>query len=120
MDSGIFHDQAYSFHNRFEDVPGTNPEELVAAAHAGCYAMALSGGLAGAGLVPERIDATATVTLDTVDGKPTVTKSHIDVTVKASGGDAAQIVNVAEATKSGCPISRLLNAEITIDVRVEA
>jgi len=119
-DSGTLKNTNYSFHDRFEDGKGTNPEELIAAAHAGCYAMALSGGLEKAGHPAEHIEAIAHVSLDFVDGKPTVTKSHIVCTAKVSGMDAATFHEIAVETKGGCPISRLLmgSAEITLDAKL--
>lgn len=118
--SGVLKDAAYSFATRFEDKPGTNPEELVAAAHAGCFSMALSAELAKAGLKPERVETTAAVTLDMVDGKPTVTKSHLTVKAKVPGTDQAKFMEIASGAKAGCPISRLLKAEITMDATLEA
>lgn len=119
--SGAFTDTPYDFGKRFEGTsgPGTTPEELIAAAHAGCYAMALSGALGGAGAPPQQITSKATVTLDRVDGKPTVTASHLEVRVRAAGIDAAKFATLAEETKLGCPISRLLNARLTLDARLE-
>jgi len=120
--TGSFANLPYDFGKRFEGAttPGTTPEELVAAAHAGCYAMALSGALGAAGFAPEKISAKATVTLDRVDGKPTVTKSALVVAAKVPGIDAAKFAEIAGATKTGCPISRLLNAELTLDAKLEA
>ena len=119
--NGAFHDTPYDFSKRFDGAagPGTTPEELVGAAHAACFSMALSGGLAGAGFPPERITAMATVTLDRVDGKSTVTSSHLDVSAKVAGIDAAKFAEVAETTRLGCPISRLLNAAITLEAKLE-
>ena len=113
--SGVMKDAAYSFATRFEDRPGTNPEELIAAAHAGCFSMALSAELGKAGMDPQRIATTAAVTLETVDGKPTVTKSHLTVKAKVPGADRARFLEVANGAKAGCPISRLLKAEITME-----
>lgn len=116
-ESGALKQLNYSFHDRFEDGKGTNPEELVGAAHAGCFAMALSGGLEKAGHPAEHIEAVAHITLDFVDGKPTVTKSHIVCKAKVPGMDAATFHEIAVETKGGCPISRLLmgSAEISLD-----
>jgi len=114
-----FTDIAYTFSTRFEDKHGTNPEELIAAAHASCFAMALSADLAKAGLHPQRVDATAAITLEHKDGKPTVTKSHLTVKAHVPGADHAKFMEIANAAKSGCPISRLLNAEITMDATLE-
>ena len=118
--SGVMKDAPYTFATRFEDKPGTNPEELIAAAHAGCFSMALSADLEKAGLIPQRIETTAAVTLETVDGKPTVSKSHLTVKARVPGADPAKFLEVANGTKSGCPISRLLNAEITMEATLEA
>ena len=117
--SGVLSNAAYSFATRFEDRPGTNPEELIAAAHAGCFSMALSAELGRAGLSPSRIETTAAVTLETVDGKPTVTKSHLTVKAKVPGVDRTKFLEVANGAKAGCPISRLLKAEITLDATLE-
>ena len=117
--SGAFTNAAYSFATRFEEKPGTNPEELIAAAHAGCFSMALSGELGRAGLKPERIETTAAVTLETVDGKPTVTKSQLTVKAKVPGADRAKFMEIANGAKAGCPISRLLKAEISMDATLE-
>ena len=117
--SGVMTNAAYSFATRFEDKPGTNPEELIAAAHAGCFSMAFSAELGKAGMTPERVETTAAVTLETVDGKPTVTKSHLTVKVKVPGADKAKVLEAANGAKAGCPISRLLKAEITMEATVE-
>jgi len=118
--SGVMTNAAYTFATRFEDKPGTNPEELVAAAHAGCFSMALSAELGRAGMTPDRIETTAAVTLETVDGKPTVTKSHLTVKARVPGADRAKFQEVADGAKAGCPISRLLKAEITMEATLDA
>src|SRR3954468_18684715 len=118
-DSGTLKDAQYSFSTRFESGIGTNPEELIAAAHAGCFAMAFSAELGKDGLKAESINATATVTLDKTDAGWTVTESHLDVTVKIPGANQSQILQIADAAKAGCPISRLLNAKVTMDARFE-
>jgi lipoyl-dependent peroxiredoxin len=107
----------YSFKSRFEEGEGSNPEELIAAAHAGCFSMALSKGLADAGYPPVTVDTTANVHLDRVDGAPTVTRIDLVTTAVAPGIDEAEFAKVAEATKDGCPISRLLSpgAQITLE-----
>ena len=110
---------AYDFGMRFEESPGTNPEELIAAAHAGCFSMALSAELGKAGLAPARIETSAAVTLETVEGKPTVTRSHLTVQARVPGADRARFLEVANAAKAGCPISRLLRAEITMEATLE-
>jgi len=118
-DSGVLKDTQYSFSTRFENGIGTNPEELIAAAHAGCFAMAFSAELGKAGLKPESIAATATVTLEMLPTGPTVTESHLDVTAKVPGADAGKVLEIANVAKAGCPISRLLNAKVTMDAKVE-
>lgn len=120
--SGAFSDTPYDFGKRFETAtgPGTTPEELVAAAHAGCFAMAFSGELGKAGFTPERITARATVTLEPVDGKQTVSSSHLEMSAKIPGIDRARFDEIAADAKAGCPISRLLSAKITLDARLEA
>ena len=117
--SGVMTDAAYTADTRFADKSGTNPEELIAAAHAGCFAMALSAELIKAGLAPQRIEANAAVTLETVDGKPTVTKSHLTVKAVVPGADRAKFLEIANGAKVGCPISRLLKAEITMEATLE-
>lgn len=118
-DSGVLKDTQYSFGTRFENGVGTNPEELIAAAHSGCFAMAFSAELGKAGLTPESISATATVTLDKTNEGFTVTQSHLDVTVKVPGADKAKVLEIANAAKAGCPISRLLKANVTMEAKVE-
>jgi lipoyl-dependent peroxiredoxin len=113
-DSGVLRDTQYSFSTRFEDGQGTNPEELIAAAHAGCFSMALSGQLTTAGHPPDAINTTATLTMEKTDAGFTVTKVHLDVTAKVPGIDAAGFDTAANNAKAGCPISRLLKAEITM------
>jgi osmotically inducible protein OsmC len=113
--SGTLKHQQYSFAARFADGVGTNPEELIAAAHAGCFTMALSAELGKAGFTPDSIETSAVVTLDMHD-KPTVTKIHLTTKAKIPGIDKAKFDEVAKGAKEGCPISRLLKAaEITLD-----
>ena len=119
-DSGVLKGTQYSFSTRFENGAGTNPEELIAAAHAGCFAMALSAQLAGAGLTAERIDAKATVTLDKLEGGWAVTESHLDVKAKIPGADQAAFEKAANDAKAGCPISKLLKANITMTASLVA
>jgi len=114
MESGTLTDTPYNFRMRFENEPGTNPEELVAAAHSACFSMALSGTLAQAGMVPERIETKATVTLEQVEGAFVVTSSHLQTTVKIPNADKAGFDKAVEAAKVGCPISKLLNTKITM------
>ncbi len=117
--SGALQAKPYSFTTRFENEPGTNPEELIAAAHAGCFSMALSGQLGGAGMTAESIDTTATVTMEKVEPAGwTVTKVHLDVTAKIPNGDKAKFETAANNAKAGCPISRLLKAEITMSAKL--
>ena len=119
-DSGVLKNTQYSFGTRFENGPGTNPEELIAAAHSGCFAMALSAELGKAGFTPTAINTTATVTLDKTDAGFTVTESHLDMTAKIPGIDAEKFTAIANGAKAGCPISRLLNAKISLDAKLEA
>jgi osmotically inducible protein OsmC len=113
--SGTLKEMQYSFAGRFESGVGTNPEELIAAAHAGCFSMALSAELGKANFTPESIETSAVVTLDLHD-KPTVTKIHLTTKAKVPGIDKAKFDEIAAGAKAGCPISRLLAAaEITLD-----
>lgn len=118
-ESGGLRETPYSFSTRFENGIGTNPEELIAAAHAGCFAMAFSAELGKAGLTPEAIFARAAVTLDKTDAGWTVTASHLDVTAKIPGADRNQVLGIANVAKLGCPISRLLKANVTMEARLE-
>ena len=118
-DSGVLKDTQYSFGTRFENGLGTNPEELIAAAHAGCFSMAFSAELGKAGITPEAIHTKATVTLDKTDAGFTITESHLLVTAKVPGADQAKVLEIANAAKAGCPISRVLNAKVTMDATVE-
>lgn len=119
-DSGVLSKTQYSFSTRFENGAGTNPEELIAAAHAGCFTMALSGQLGSAGLVPEKLETTAAVTFDKVDAGWTVTGIHLTVTGKVPKADQAAWEKATQGAKTGCPISRLLNTTITMDAKLEA
>jgi osmotically inducible protein OsmC len=119
-DSGVLKDIPYSFSTRFEGQKGTNPEELIAAAHASCYAMALSLFLGNAGMKPERLAVIANVTLEQVDGNFTVTSSHLELTAKVPGAEKAAFDKAAEEAKNGCPISRLLNTRISLTSKLEA
>ncbi|MDD5089160.1 MAG: OsmC family protein [bacterium] len=116
--SGFVKNAPYVFAARFESAVGTNPEELIATAHAGCFSMAFSGELGKAGFTAESIETTTIVTLDFVDGKPTVTESFLKMTAKVPGITPDKFQEVAEAAKIGCPISRLLNAKITLDAKL--
>src|SRR5919206_739030 len=106
-DSGVLDNAQYSFSTRFEEGKGTNPEELIAAAHAGCFSMALSGQLGNAGMTAESINTTATVTLEKTDAGFTITKVHLDVTARVPGSDATAFETAAAGAKAGCPVSRL-------------
>jgi osmotically inducible protein OsmC len=115
---GVLKETPYSFTTRFENAPGTNPEELIAAAHAGCFSMALSAQLGSANLTPESISTTVTVSLDKVDSGWAITASHIDVVGKVPGADAATFQKYAEAAEKGCPVSKVLNAKITMSAKL--
>ena len=117
-DSGVLKDTQYSFGTRFENGAGTNPEELIAAAHAGCFSMALSAQLTNAGTPPQSIRTQATVSLEKLEAGFTVTAVHLDVTANVPGIDAAAFETAANNAKSGCPISRLLKAEITMEAKL--
>lgn len=119
-DSGVLSNTQYSFSTRFEDGIGTNPEELIGAAHAGCFSMALSGQLGSAGMTAESINTTATVTMEKTDAGFTITEVHLDVTVRIPGASQEAFETAANNAKAGCPISRLLNAKITMDARLES
>ena len=118
-ESGVLKETQYSFSTRFENGIGTNPEELIAAAHAGCFSMAFSAELGKAGITPESIHTTATITMDKTDAGWTVTESHLDVAAKIPGVDPAKFTAAANAAKAGCPISRLLKANVTMDAKLE-
>lgn len=112
--SGTLSNSPYSFHNRFEEGTGTNPEELLAAAHAGCFSMALSAQLAQAGYVAESIDTTCTITLEKVADGFGITASHLELKAKVPGATQEAFHLVAQAAKAGCPVSKLFRAEITL------
>jgi osmotically inducible protein OsmC len=116
--SGVLNNTQYSFGTRFENGIGTNPEELIAAAHASCFTMALSAQLGNAGITAESIDTTATVTLEKTDAGFTITSSHLEVTAKIPGADKAKFEEAAKAAETGCPISRVLNTKITMDANL--
>ena len=119
-DSGVLENTQYSFSTRFEDGKGTNPEELIAAAHAGCFSMALSGQLGNAGLTAESIKTTASVKLEKTDAGFTITEVHLNVSARVPGASQEQFETAANNAKAGCPVSRVLNAEITMDARLES
>lgn len=114
--SGVLSGAAFTFATRFEGSPGTNPEELVAAAHAGCFSMALSNELAKGGHTPDQVSTTATVTMEGV----AVTKIHLECSAKVPGISQAAFDETANGAKTGCPISKLMNAEITLNAVLEA
>jgi osmotically inducible protein OsmC len=112
--SGVLKQTQYSFSTRFENGVGTNPEELIAAAHAGCFTMALSAFLGAEGFKADELSTQATLTLEQVDGNWTITKIHLDLTGKVPGIDAAKFEEIADKAKAGCPVSRVLKADITL------
>lgn len=118
--TGVLKEAPYGFKARFEDGPGTNPEELIGAAHAGCYSMALSMILGMAGLTAESIRTTATVSLDKDGDGYAIKAVHLDVTAKIPGADQAAFEQATAAAKAGCPVSKLLKADITMDAKLEA
>ena len=119
-DSGVLKQTQYSFSTRFENGIGTNPEELLAAAHAGCFSMALSAQLGGAGMTPQKLETTATVTLDKVSDGFAITKSHLDFVARIPGADKATFDAAVKAAETGCPVSRLFKIEITVNARLES
>jgi lipoyl-dependent peroxiredoxin len=116
--SGVLQQTQYSFSTRFENGVGTNPEELIAAAHAGCFSMALSAQLGNAGMTAESIDTTAAVTLDKVEGGFGITAVHLEVKARIPGADKAKFDEAAQNAKSGCPVSKVLNTKITMDAQL--
>jgi len=118
-DSGVLSGTPYSFSARFEEGAGTNPEELIAAAHAGCFSMALSGQLGLAGVTAESIRTTATVRLEKTDDAFDITSVHLDVRAKVPGADRQAFETAANNAKAGCPVSKVLNAEITMEATLE-
>lgn len=118
--SGVLDEQQYSFGTRFEDGKGTNPEELIGAAHAGCYSMALSMILGEEGMTADSIDTKADVTLDQVEGGFAITAIHLTLEASIPGADKAKFEEAAEKAKQGCPVSKVLNAEITLDATLKS
>jgi osmotically inducible protein OsmC len=116
--SGVLSNTPYSFTTRFENTPGTNPEELIAAAHAACFSMALSAQLGGANLTPESINTSATLTMEKLEAGWTITAVHLDVTAKVPGATAEAFDTAAQNAKKGCPVSKVLNATITMDAKL--
>ena len=117
--SGVLKDSQYGFNTRFEDGQGTNPEELIGAAHAGCFTMALSGQLGQAGLTAQELRTTATVSMDKVEGGFSITAVHLDLVAKIPGASQEAFDKAANTAKENCPVSKLLNAEITMTSRLE-
>jgi len=117
-DSGVLKQSQYSFSTRFENGIGTNPEELLAAAHAGCFTMALSGQLGGAGLTATKLETTATITLDKVGDGFSITKSHLDLVAQIPGADQTKFDAAVKAAELGCPVSKLFKAEITVNAKL--
>lgn len=117
--SGVFKATPYSFHSRFADGGETNPEELIAAAHAGCFSMALSNILGKENFTAERIATTANLTLEQVNGAWTITAIHLDLSAKVPGIDQAKFEAAANDAKANCPVSRVLNAKITLAAKLE-
>ena len=117
--SGVLQNTPYSFSTRFENIPGTNPEELIAAAHAGCFSMALSAQLAGANLTPSSIETTATLSLEKLDSGWSITAVHLDVVGRVPNADPGTFQKAAENAKTGCPVSKVLKANITMNAKLE-
>jgi osmotically inducible protein OsmC len=118
-DSGVLTDTRYSFGTRFENGKGTNPEELIAAAHAGCFSMALSMILGNAGFTADRIDTKATVSLEQTDGGFAITAVHLVVSARVPGADKTGFAKAANDAKAGCPVSKVLNAKITMEATLD-
>ena len=118
-DSGVLSNTPYSFSTRFENAKGTNPEELIAAAHAGCFTMALSAQLGTMNFTPESLRTTATVSLEKLDSGWTISKVHLDVVGRLRGISSSEFEAAAVSAKSNCPVSRLLKAEITMTASLE-
>jgi osmotically inducible protein OsmC len=116
--SGILSNTKYSFATRFEGAPGTNPEELIAAAHAACFSMALSAQLTGAKLTPESINTNATLTMEKLEAGWAITTVHLDVVAKVPGATAESFDTAAQSAKANCPVSKVLNAKITMDAKL--
>ena len=117
-DSSVLKQTPYSFHSRFENGIGTNPEELLAAAHAGCFTMALSAQLGNAGLTAKKLETTATISLEKVGDGFSITKSHLDLVASIPGADQAKFDAAVKAAETGCPVSRLFKAEITVSAKL--
>ena len=118
-ETGVLKDTQYSFVSRFENGIGTNPEELIAAAHAGCFSMALAAELGGAGIKPERVETSAAVTLEKAEQGFAITEVHLTVLVVSPGSDKAALEAAASRAKAGCPVSKVLNAKISMAAKFE-
>jgi lipoyl-dependent peroxiredoxin len=118
-ETGVLRDAPYGFKSRFENGKGTNPEELIGAAHAACFSMALSGKLGEAGLTADKIETHASVELQKVEGGFAITSSHLDLVAKIPGIDEETFQRIADQTKEQCPVSKVLNARITLSARLE-
>ena len=119
-ETGVLNNAPYGFKSRFENGKGTNPEELLGAAHAGCFSMALSLILGEAGMTAEKIETQAAVTLEKVGDGFSITSSHLDVTAKIPGADPAKFQEAANKAKAGCPLSKVLNAKITMNAALSS
>jgi osmotically inducible protein OsmC len=119
-DSGVLKDTPYSFTTRFGDVKGTNPEELIAAAHASCFTMATAASLGKAGFTPDKLSTTAALTLEQVDGNWTITTINLVMTAKIPNITAQKFAEIAADAKANCPVSRVLKANITLDAKLES
>ena len=119
-ETGVLKDAPYGFKSRFENGKGTNPEELIGAAHAGCFSMALSLMLGNEGLTAERIETQAEITLEKVGEGFEITASHLNVVAKIPGADQAKFERIASKAKEGCPVSKVLKAKITMNARLES
>ena len=118
MASGTLSNTPYSFHSRFEQGQGTNPEELLAAAHAGCFTMALSGQLAKLGLKADSLETTCTISLEQGEGGFSITESHLELTANVPGATAEQFETATQNAKAGCPVSKLYNTKITLNAKL--
>ncbi len=119
-ETGVLNNAPYGFKSRFENGKGTNPEELLGAAHAGCFSMALSLMLGQAGMTAEKIETHVAITLEKVGEGFSITSSHLDVTAKIPGADPAKFQEAADKAKAGCPLSKVLNAKITMNAKLES
>ncbi len=119
-ETGVLREAPYGFKSRFENGSGTNPEELIGAAHAGCFSMALSSMLGQAGLTPERIETRAAITLEKIGDGFAITASHLDVVAKVPGATQEKFDEIANKAKAGCPVSKVLNAKITMLAKLES